>query len=100
MIGVLRINSHNPKGDVKDFLESLKRAFKNLHDANDIEDPHTRKVAANCFNAQLSDIIHGDYTDDEQLTIGAPIPQEMVPRRIPHDDITVNKGNTAGQQRR
>ena len=64
------IKYHNPKGDVKTFLESLKRAFKNLHDANDIEDTHTRKVAANCFNAQLSDIIHGDYTDDEQLTIG------------------------------
>lgn len=64
------IKYRNPKGDVKTFLESLKRTFQNLYHANKIEDAHTRNVAANCFNSQLSDIIHDDYTDDEQLTIG------------------------------
>ena len=59
----------NPKGDVLKFLTRLKELYKQHYRADEIEDPHTRKVAANCLDNMMRELMHGEWKDDEDGTI-------------------------------
>ena len=59
----------NPEGDVLEFLTRLKGLYKQHYRADKIEDPHTRKVAANCLDSMMRELMHGEWKDDEAGTI-------------------------------
>lgn len=63
----LKYNS--PQGDVKTFLERLSRLCSRYMEADAIKDPHTRRVAATCLDRMMSDLMHGDWEDDQDRTI-------------------------------
>ena len=62
---------NNPKGDVKLFLERLTGILTQIINADKIEDPHTRQVAARCYGGELRNLFKYTYLkDDEACSIG------------------------------
>ena len=65
----LDLKYKNPKDDVLKFLEDLKHLLKQYFMADAIEDQHTRQVAANCLDKQMSELIHREMEDDDDKNI-------------------------------
>ena len=57
------------KGDPLKFVTALHRLDYKHHTYDKIEDPHTRMVAARCLEKERSELMHGEYHDDEDGTI-------------------------------
>ena len=68
----------NPEGDVLEFLTRLKGLYKQHYRADKIEDPHTRKVAANCLDSMMRELMHGEWKDDEAGTIARYVRVQMI----------------------
>ena len=58
-----------PKNDPEEFLGAAKRILQRHYTYDEIEDIHTRRVAAACLNSALSEIMNHNYTDDKNGTI-------------------------------
>ena len=59
----------NPKGDVLKFLNELEHLCKQHYTADKITDMHSRKVAANCLDSQMRQLMNAEWTDDDNGTI-------------------------------
>ena len=59
----------NPKGDVREFLLQLIALIKRYFEADKIEDPYVRRVAADCLDESMRQLMNADWEDDSQGTI-------------------------------
>lgn len=59
------IKYQDPNGDVKEFLEELIWIIRRYYDAHQIEDLHTRRVAAACIDHQMSDLMNTEFKDNK-----------------------------------
>ena len=63
------IKYEKPEGDVLIFLQEILRIYQRYYTAHEIDDPHTRRVAARCLNESLRQLMHHPWKDDDAKTI-------------------------------
>ena len=93
----------NPKGDSLKFLTALHRLDSKGHVYAEIEDAHTRMVAARCLEKERSELLNGEYQDDEDGTIakrkkrhrreGWYITTHLYQKNVPPDNNSVERVN-------
>ena len=59
----------NLQGDALEFLTALRRLDYKHHVYNEIEDPHTRAVAARCLEKERSELLRATYEGTEEPII-------------------------------
>lgn len=59
----------NPQGDVLEFLNQLVALIKQYFKADEIEDLHARRVAADCLDESMRQLMKREWEDDSQGTI-------------------------------
>ena len=59
----------NPKGDVREFLMRLVAPIKRYLEADKITDPHARRVAADCLDESMRQLMNHEWKDDRHGTI-------------------------------
>ena len=63
------LKCRNPRGDVREFLLQLAVLIKQHFEADKMEDPHVRRVAADCLDESTRKLVNREWKDDEQGAI-------------------------------
>ena len=63
------IKYEKPEGDVLIFLQEILRIYQRYYTAHEIDDPHTRRVAARCLDGSMRQLMNHPWKDDGEKTI-------------------------------